>query len=214
MISIHAVGNKMSKEKTNEQEPVKNPFAVDEASVASQEENIEDKQTEEKPTEENPEIENNDNAACENCEKLQENLNALNNKYIRLAADFDNFRKRQMQERESLLKYGAENTLKLILPVLDNYERAKKACEKIDDPEQLRNSFEVVFKQLFDVLDKTGLKRIETKGKNFDPNIHEAVMQTPTSEFPDQTIIDELQAGFMLEDKVLRPALVNVATGE
>ena len=203
------MGKKMSKEKTNEKEPVKNPFAVDEANETSQEEIIEEEQNEE-----NQENNDDENAACDNCDKLQEKFDALNNQYVRLAADFDNFRKRQMQERESLLKYGAENTLKLILPVLDNYERGKKSCENIDDPEQLKNSFDVVFKQLFEVLDKAGLKRIETKGKTFNPNLHEAVMQTPTNEYPDQTIIEELQAGFMLEDRVLRPALVNVATGE
>ena len=197
----------MSKEK-NEQEPVKNPFAVDDANEVSQEEIVEEEK--EEVTDKNKE----GDTTCNSCEKLQEKLDVLNNQYVRLAADFDNFRKRQMQERESLLKYGAENTLKLILPVLDNYERAKKSCENIEDVEQLKNSFEVVFKQLFDVLDKAGLKRIETKGQIFNPNIHDAVMQTPTNEYPDQTIIEELQAGFMLEDRVLRPALVNVATGE
>ncbi len=202
----------MSKEKSKEQEPVKNPFAVDETNDVSQEEKVEEKQTEENNNTED--ANNDDNEACDNCEKLQEKFDTLNNQYIRLAADFDNYRKRQMQERESLLKYGAENTLKLILPVLDNYERGKKSCENIEDVEQLKNSFEVVFKQLFDVLDKAGLKRIETKGQVFNPNIHEAVMQTPTKEYPDQTIIEELQAGYMLEDRVLRPALVNVATGE
>ena len=147
-------------------------------------------------------------------EELPEELEKLKNQYIRLAADFDNFRKRQAQEKESLLKYGAENTLKLLLPVLDTYARGKKACESMEDCEKLRENYEVIFKQLFDALEKAGLKKIETVGCEFNPNIHEAVMQTQTNEHPDNTIVDELQAGYMLADRVLRAAMVNVAVNE
>ncbi len=145
---------------------------------------------------------------------LQKKFDVLNNQYIRLAADFDNYRKRQAQERESLLKYGAENTLKKIIEVLDNFERGAKANETIDNCDKLRESFNLVHKQLVDVLTKAGLETIEAEGKEFDPNFHEAVMQTPTSEYPEHTIIAELQKGYKLEDRVLRPALVNVATSE
>ena len=145
---------------------------------------------------------------------LQEKYDTLNSQYIRLAADFDNYRKRQAQERESLLKYGAENTLKKIIEVLDNFERGEKANESVDDCDKLRESFSLVYKQLVDVLTKAGLEPIEAEGKEFDPNFHEAVMQTPTSEYPEHTIIAVLQKGYKLEDRVLRPALVNVATAE
>ena len=84
----------------------------------------------------------------------------------------------------------------------------------MNDAATLRENYEIIFKQLFEALDKAGLKKIETVGKEFDPNMHEAVMQTPTSEHPDNTVIDELQAGYMLADRVLRPAMVNVAVGE
>ncbi len=145
---------------------------------------------------------------------LQEKYDTLNSQYIRLAADFDNYRKRQAQERESLLKYGAENTLKKIIEVLDNFERGEKANESVDDCDKLRESFSLVYKQLVDVLTKAGLEPIEAEGQEFDPNFHEAVMQTPTSEYPEHTIIAVLQKGYKLEDRVLRPALVNVATAE
>lgn len=145
---------------------------------------------------------------------LQQKYDTLNNQYIRLAADFDNYRKRQAQERESLLKYGAESTLKKIIEVLDNFERGAKANETVDDCDKLRESFNLVHKQLLDVLTKAGLETIEAEGKEFDPNFHEAVMQTPTSDYPEHTIIAELQKGYKLEDRVLRPALVNVATSE
>lgn len=146
--------------------------------------------------------------------ELQKKYDELNNQYIRLAADFDNYRKRQAQERESLLKYGAENTLKKIIEVLDNFERGAKANETVEDCEKVKESFNLVHKQLLDVLSKAGLEVIEAEGQEFDPNFHEAVMQTPTSEYPEHTIIAELQKGYKLEDRVLRPALVNVATAE
>ena len=184
----------MSKHKDTE-EVKENPFAQ-EINTELQEENQQETKEEQEQSSDNKELEE------------------LKNQYVRLAADFDNFRKRQAQERESLLKYGAESTLKLILPVLDTYIRGKKACEEMNDAATLRENYEIIFKQLFEALDKAGLKKIETVGKEFDPNMHEAVMQTPTSEHPDNTVIDELQAGYMLADRVLRPAMVNVAVGE
>ena len=167
---------------------------------------------------ENKEKEENSNTAEETStnenEELQKKYDELNNQYIRLAADFDNYRKRQAQERESLLKYGAENTLKKIIEVLDNFDRGAKANETIEDCEKVKESFNLVHKQLLDVLAKAGLETIEAEGKEFDPNFHEAVMQTPTSDYPEHTIIAELQKGYKLEDRVLRPSLVNVATAE
>ena len=147
-------------------------------------------------------------------DKLQQEYDTLNNQYIRLAADFDNYRKRQAQERESLLKYGAEDTLKKLVEVLDNFDRGEKAIKDIGDCEQVKESFALVHKQLKDALQKVGMETIECEGEEFDPNFHEAVMQTPTSEQPEHTIIAVLQKGYKLGDRVLRPALVNVATAE
>jgi len=197
----------MSKKHEENEEVKENPFATEinnDSDVSTQEINAEQKNNSE---DEQPDIKSSDTAKDEALEKL-------NNQYIRLAADFDNFRKRQAQERESLLKYGAESTLKLILPVLDTYVRGKKACEEMTDCDKLRENYEVIFKQLFDALDKAGLKKIDTVGAEFNPNLHEAVMQTPTNEHPDNSIIDELQAGYMLADRVLRAAMVNVAVNE
>ena len=147
-------------------------------------------------------------------DKLKADYEKLNNQYIRLAADFDNYRKRQAQERESLLKYGAEDTLKKLIEVLDNFDRGEKAIADVEDCEKVKESFTLVHKQLTDALAKAGLEVIECEGKEFDPNFHEAVMQTPTSEHPEHTIIAELQKGYKLGDRVLRPSLVNVATAE
>ena len=146
--------------------------------------------------------------------ELQKKYDELNNQYLRLAADFDNFRKRTAQEREALLKYGAESTLKKMLEVLDNFERGLKAIETVEDCEKVKECYNLAYKNFTDVLTKAGLEAIKSEGEAFDPNFHEAVMQTPTSEKEENTIISELQKGYKLGDRVLRPALVNVATPE
>ncbi len=145
---------------------------------------------------------------------LQEKYDKLNNQYIRLAADFDNYRKRHEQEKEALLKYGAENTLKKMIEVLDNFDRGLKAIETVDDCEKVKECYNLAYKNFTDVLTKAGLEKIKAEGETFDPNYHEAVMQTPSSDKPEHTIIAELQKGYKLGDKVLRPALVNVAVQE
>lgn len=183
-----------------------NPFKNENFETETTEETAEPVENTEEETKEEQKPENNDT------EKLQAELDSLNNKYLRLAADFDNFRKRQMQERESLLKYGAEDTLKKIITVLDTFERAKKSIADMTECEKIKESYDVGIKQLYDTLDKIGLKKIEAKGEEFDPNLHEAVMQTPTNDYPANTVIDELQTGYKLFDKVLRPVFVNVAT--
>ena len=142
----------------------------------------------------------------------QEKYEALNNQYIRLAADFDNFRKRQEAEKESLLKYGAENTVKKLIEVLDNFDRGIKAIETVEDCEKVKECYLLAYKNFNDVLNKIGLEVIKAEGEEFDPNLHEAVMQTPTDEKEENTIIAELQKGYKLGDKVLRASLVNVAT--
>ncbi len=190
-----------------EDEQKNNPFAAEE----TVEENT-DNTTEETSDNIDEEIPKEENAQTNNEETLKAELESLNNKYLRLAADFDNFRKRQTTEKENLLKYGAEDTLKKLITVLDTFERAKKSIEVLEECQKVKESYEVCIKQLYDTLDKIGLKKIEAKGEKFDPNLHEAVMQTPTNEHPANTVIDELQTGYKLHDKVLRPTFVNVAT--
>ena len=189
-----------------------------EQDVSEQLDNSENKEVEEQQTEEvdASNAEDNTEKTEETEEKdinpLQEKYDTLNNQYIRLAADFENFRKRNEQEREALLKYGAENTLKKFLEVIDNFERGLKAIETVDDCEKVKECYNLAYKNFTDALTKAGLETIKAEGEEFDPNLHEAVMQTPTTEHPENTIIAELQKGYKLGDKVLRPTLVNVAT--
>ena len=146
--------------------------------------------------------------------ELQKEFDKLNQQYIRLAADFDNYRKRQEQERESLLKFGTENALLKMLEVLDNFERGEKALENVEDCQKVKDSFNLVHKQVTEVLQKLGLEEIDAQGKEFDPNFHDAVMKTPTEEHAEDTVITVVQKGYKVGEKVLRPALVNVATAE
>lgn len=195
--------NREDLKKTEELKESLNPFNSEMALDESEENNDSEQEKETKSAEEN-------SAASE----LQEKYDKLNNQYLRLAADFDNYRKRQAQEREKLLKYGAEETLKKLIGVLDNFDRAQKAIENLDDCQKVKDSFNLVCNQMRDTLTKIGLETIDTEGKEFDPNYHEAVMQTPTSEHKEGTIMNELQKGYKMGDKVLRAALVNVASAE
>jgi len=179
-----------------------NPFAKNEKSTdeVDSDENILDS---------NANVQNQDEVCI-----LKSELEKVNNQYLRLAADFDNYRKRQAQERESLLKYGGDESLKKMIDVLDNVDRAKKSVENIDDVNTVKESYDVLFKQIWDVLSRMGLEEIGAEGQEFDPNLHEAVMQMPTSEHPENSIVAVMQKGYKLADKVLRPALVSVAVAE
>lgn len=184
-----------------DEEHIENPFADKEETGNREEET--GKSEEQEPT-----------LQPSNLPTLQEDFDNLNNQYLRLAADFDNYRKRQEQERASLIAYGAQDAMKKLIEVLDNFDRAKQSIDGAEDVNQVKESFNVLYNQMFDNLSKLGLEVIEAQGQEFDPNFHEAVMQTPTSEHPENHVIMELQKGYKLGDKVLRPSLVNVATQE
>ena len=194
-----------------------NPFSNDDVikDENKEENNVETSETEAKTEEETKDTsDKKDESKNEEYSKLKADYDKLNQQYVRLAADFDNFRKRQEQERENLIKYGTEAALKKMIEVLDNFERGQKALENVEDCEKVKESFNLVHKQVHEALSKLGLEEIKAVGEEFDPNFHEAVMQTPTSEHPEHTVINELQKGYKLGDKVLRPTLVNAATAE
>ena len=186
-----------------------NPFKNDDVVKDENNENLSEQTSQDEVKED---VSENKDANVDN--KLQEEYDKLNQQYIRLAADFDNYRKRQEQERENLVKYGTEIALKKMLEVLDNFDRGAKALESVEDCEKVKESFELVHKQVITTLSKLGLEEIKAEGEEFDPNFHEAVMQTPTSEHPENTVINELQKGYKMGDKVIRPTMVNVATAE
>lgn len=128
-----------------------------------------------------------------------------------LQADYDNFRKRTQREKEDLAKYASEKIVTDILPVLDNLERGLAASQKTKDFESLAKGVEMILKQLTGVLEKEGLVPIEAVGSEFDPVKHEAVMRVDAEGCEPNTVVDELQKGYYLKDKVLRPSMVRVS---
>jgi molecular chaperone GrpE len=153
-----------------------------------------------------------ESALAEQLQKLAAEKQDLTNTLVRLQADFDNYRKRTEKEHDQARHRGVENLVEQLLPVLDGFDRALAAH---DDPayEDYRKGFELIRKQLWDLLAKQGVHRIESIGKEFDPNVHHAVEHVPTSDFPDGAVIEEFQPGYTFHHRVLRPAMVRVASG-
>ncbi|MGB7023223.1 MAG: nucleotide exchange factor GrpE [Candidatus Acidiferrales bacterium] len=143
-------------------------------------------------------------------EKLLAEKTDLRNTLVRLQADFDNYRKRIDRERHQERHRGAETLVEHLLPVLDAFDRAISAHPDAAHDEY-RTGFQLIRKQLFDVLAKQGLQKIETDGKRFDPHMHHAIERFETGDEPDGAILEELQAGYIFHGKVLRPAMVRVA---
>lgn len=135
----------------------------------------------------------------------------LNNKYLRLAADFDNFRKRTIQEKEDLSKYAAAEVLKKLTAVLDTFDRASEHLKDIDNCQIVKESYEVAIKQFVETLKKCGMEEIDAQGKEFNPNEHEAITQVPTNDFEPDTVAFVAQKGYKMGDRIIRPALVGVA---
>jgi len=153
-----------------------------------------------------------ESALAEQLQKLAAEKQDLTNTLVRLQADFDNYRKRTEKEHDQARHRGVENLVEQLLPVLDGFDRALAAP---DDPayEDYRKGFELIRKQLWDLLAKQGVHRIESIGKEFDPNVHHAVEHVPTSDYPDGAVIEEFQPGYTFHHRVLRPAMVRVASG-
>ncbi|MNS46650.1 heat shock protein GrpE [compost metagenome] len=130
----------------------------------------------------------------------------------RLAADFDNFRRRQSQERENLIKFAGERVLERFLDVMDNFERALQAGQKATNAEDVLKGVDLIHRQLKDFLGKEGVTPMDAEGKPFDPNHHEAVVQTDVDDQPDHTVLEEFRKGYLLNGRVLRHAMVRIAS--
>ena len=141
----------------------------------------------------------------------EDEIAELNDKLMRLGAEFDNFRKRSNREKEELRKHATENLMVEMLEVCDNFERALHSAKAADDSKSIVEGLEMVLKHFISLLEKEGVKKIECKGEEFDPYLHEAMMHIETNEYPDNTIIDVHKPGYMLHSKVIRPVMVTVA---
>jgi len=147
-------------------------------------------------------------------EQLEKEHQTLKNQYVRIAADFDNFRKRQSRDQDDLKVQLICNSLSAILPIVDNFERARQQLKpESDEAQTLHRSYQGLYKQLVEVLKQQGVAPMRVLGQHFDPNLHEAVLREPSEEEKEDIIIEELQRGYHLDGKVLRHALVKVSMG-
>ena len=151
-----------------------------------------------------------------NLQKLLEEKTLQSNgfkaQYARLAADFDNFRKRTAKEKENLQQQAKKNVITELLPVVDNFERARVQIKPTTDGEKtMHNSYQGVYKTLVDCLKKMGVSAMRPEGQEFDPNFHEAMLREPTNEHPEGTVIEQLMRGYTLNEEILRHAMVKVA---
>lgn len=143
---------------------------------------------------------------------LEQQLEEWTNHYKRIAADFENFRKRTQKEKEDLEQQIKCNTVVELLPVVDNFERARSQIKpQSDEGMTIHKSYQNVYKDLVERLKRIGVSPMRSEGKDFDPNLHEAVMREPSEEYAEGTVMEELRRGYMLGDRVLRHAMVKVA---
>jgi molecular chaperone GrpE len=144
--------------------------------------------------------------------ELTNQRDAFQSQYLRIAADFDNFRKRSSKEKEEIETQVKCATIIELLSVVDNFERARTQIKPQNDGELgIHKSYQGVYKQLVESLKRVGVSPMRPEGQQFDPNLHEAVMRQPTEEYPEGTVIEELQRGYYLGDRILRHSLVKVA---
>jgi len=145
---------------------------------------------------------------------LKEQHDNLNSQYMRLAADFDNYRKRQSRDLEDQRLQITCTTLSEILPVVDNFDRARQQLNpQHEEAQSLHRSYQGLYKQLVDVFKQLGVAPMRVEGEPFDPILHEAVLREPSDQHPEDVVIEELQRGYQLNGRVLRHALVKVSMG-
>ncbi len=145
---------------------------------------------------------------------LRQEHETLSGQYVRIAADFDNFRKRQSRDQDDLKLQITCSTLSEILPVVDNFERARQQLDpQGEEAQALHRSYQGLYKQLVDVLKQLGVAPMRVVGQEFDPSLHEAVLREPSDEHAEDLVVEELQRGYHLSGKVLRHALVKVSMG-
>lgn len=146
----------------------------------------------------------------EKIKEAEKKLEDMENRYLRLQADFDNSRRRSKKEFEAAQKYRAQDLVSDILPVLDNFERALKVEVNHEETKSLLQGMEMIYKGLVDALNKEGVAAIEAVGKEFDPHVHQAVMQANEEGYGSNIVVEEFQKGYLLKDRVIRPSMVKV----
>lgn len=198
--------------KNTKENSTKNEKEIKEQDVAK-EEKATKKNLDEK-TQVNDKTEAEDEAkqeAKETEESIEEKYEKMNDKYLRLAAEYDNYRKRTLKEKMELIKTAGEDILVNFLPVIDNMERAQKSVKESNDIESVKEGIDLIYKNLIDFIKSRGVKEIEAVGEAFDTDLHEAVTKIPAPDDKQKgKVIDVIEKGYKLNDKVIRYAKVVV----
>ncbi|XWN51601.1 nucleotide exchange factor GrpE [Anoxybacillus flavithermus] len=196
----------MEKEQRTYDETVEQHEEVQNEQV--QDEQLQDEQVENEATqqEEKDEL----TLAYEKIAQLEAKLAETENRFLRLHADFDNYRRRVRLDMEAAEKYRAQSLVSDLLPILDNFERALQVQVEDEKAKSLLQGMEMVYRSLIEALKKEGVEAIESVGKPFDPHVHQAVMQVDDQNYEPNTVVEEFQKGYKLKDRVIRPAMVKV----
>ena len=188
------------------------------AKEASEDEEVSDNEEEEPDEEQEPDEEDEDKKSGKKLfgkknkkDKKDEKIEELTDRLTRQMAEFDNFRKRTEKEKSQMYEIGAKDIIEKMLPVVDNFERGLDAVKEEDKEDPFIQGMEMVYKQLMTVLGELGVKPIEAVGKEFDPNLHNAVMHVEDENFGENIIAEEFQKGYMYRDSVVRHSMVKVA---
>lgn len=148
---------------------------------------------------------------AEELAKLRQEAEDNHNRYLRVQADFDNFRRRSRQEKEEFAKYASMKLFEQLLPIVDNFERAMESSKESRDFDALLKGLEMTFRQLDQLFEQEGLQPIPTVGEPFNPELHQAIMQVESDEYEEGIIVEEVQKGYKLKDRVVRPSMVKVS---
>ena len=207
-----------------EGEPGEDQAEEENAKEASEDEEVSDNEEEEPDEEQEPDEEEEPDEEDEDKksgkklfgkknkkDKKDEKIEELTDRLTRQMAEFDNFRKRTEKEKSQMYKIGAKDIIEKMLPVVDNFERGLDAVKEEDKEDPFIQGMEMVYKQLMTVLGELGVKPIEAVGKEFDPNLHNAVMHVEDENFGENIIAEEFQKGYMYRDSVVRHSMVKVA---
>jgi molecular chaperone GrpE len=187
---------------TERQEELLNEEVVNEETTVEEPSIFTEENTEEKT--------DNVNSSEEELQKLRTEVDEKENKYLRLHADFENYKRRALLDQQSLMTYRAQSLVTDLLPVLDNFERALQVEATDEQTASLKQGMEMVYRLLVEAVKKEGVEEIPALGEQFDPNVHQAVMQESDDSKPSNEVLQEFQKGYKLKDRVIRPSMVKV----
>lgn len=193
MMKMMNRGETMAKEKETEKEEVT--------------EEVVDEQTNEN---EEKQDENTTESLEKQMKKLEEEVNTWKTDYYKVFADMENLKRRLEKEHQNSLKFMMQSFIEELLPVVDNFERSLNVQNPSEEVQTFLKGYQMIFDQLMNILKKNGVEVIEAQGKKFDPNLHQAVMTTQDENFDHNVVVEELQKGYKLKDRVIRASLVKV----